>query len=96
MEDIEYFFGNSALHDYEIGRMIVDYSEGTILFQFISSEHEKIDYTIEQFISICFTKKEEWGKGKYIVSSEAFCNNGIWIIEIQLNSGDICRIMCYR
>ena len=51
---------------------------------------------IEQFISINFTKNEEWGKGKYVVSSDVSCNDGIWIIELQLNSGDVCNIKCYK
>lgn len=32
MESIESFFGNSVLHDYEIGRMEINYSEGTVYF----------------------------------------------------------------
>lgn len=96
MEDIELFFGNSVLHDYEIGKIEINYSEGTIFFQFIDPKQKKKDCVVKQFISINFTKNEEWGKGKYVVSSEASCNDGIWIIEIQLNSGDICSVKCYN
>ena len=96
MQDIECFFGNSVLHDCEIGRIEINYSEGTIFFQFIDSKHKKINYMIEQFISINFTKNEEWGKGKYVVSSDVSCYDGIWIIELQLNSGDVCNIKCYK
>ena len=96
MQDIEHFFGNSILHDYEIGRLDVNYSDGTVFFQFVDSEKIKKTYIVKQFISIYFTKNEEWGKGKYVVSSEVSCKNGIWIIEIQLNSGDICSVKCYN
>ena len=96
MEDIERFFGNSVLHDYEIGKMEINYSEGTVFLQFIDLKQAKKEYLIKQFISINFTKNEEWGKGKYVISSNVFFDNGIWIIEIQLNSGDICIIKCYK
>lgn len=95
MEGIERFFGNSVLHDYEIERIEINYSEGTIFFQFTDSGQKKQNYEIKQFISINFTKNEEWGKGKYVVSSDVSWNDGICIIEIQLNSGDICIVKCY-
>ena len=96
MEDIEIFFGNSALHDYEMGRIEINYSEGTVFFQFINSKQKRREYIIRQFVSVSFTKNEEWGMGKYVVSSEVSCSNGMWSIEIQLNSGDICSVMCRK
>lgn len=94
MENMERFFGNSVLHDCEIGKTEIDYSEGTVSFQFIDSKQEKREYVIKQFISICFTRNEEWGKGKYVVSSDVSFDNGICVIKIQLNSGDICTVRC--
>lgn len=96
MEGIEVFFGNSVLHDYEIGKIEINYSEGTVSFQFIDSKQEKKDYVVKKIVSINITKNEKWGKGKYIVSSDVSYNNGMWIIELQLNSGDICTVRCYK
>lgn len=96
MEDIERFFGNSVLHDYEISGIEISYSEGTIFFNFIDSKKEKKSYLVKQFISITFTKHEEWGTGKYVVFSSVVNNHGLWTIEIQLNSGDICIVKCYK
>lgn len=47
-------------------------------------------------IEIEFTNKEEWGKGTYVVSSDVFSSGDILIVEIQFNSGDICKIKCYK
>ena len=96
MKDIEQFFGNSVLHDYEVGRIEINYSEGIVFFQFINAKKEKKDYMVKQFLSVNFTRNEEWGTGKYVVSSEVSCNNEVWTIEIQLNSGDICSVTCYK
>ena len=94
MKCIEQFFGNSALHDFEMGEIEVNYSEGTILFHFITPKQQSADYLVKKFTSLSFKKNEEWGEGKYVVSSSVSCDDGIWTIKIQLNSGDTCLVKC--
>ena len=90
--NIKCFFENNALHDYEVGQISINYSNGTIILNLISDKCEMIELTIEHFKSISFTKDEPWGKGKYIVSSDAKKKMGEFILEFQLNSGDSCTM----
>lgn len=93
MQNIECFFENNALHDYEVGQISINYSNGTIIMSLISDKGEVIELAINHFKSISFTRDEPWGKGKYIVSSDAKKENGEFILEFQLNSGDTCTIV---
>lgn len=92
MKDIQYYFENNALHDYEVGQISIDYSNGTIILNLISDRGEVIEFEINHFKSITFSKDEPWGKGKYIVSSDVKKENGEFILEFQLNSGDNCTM----
>ena len=94
--DIEKLFGDSNLHDYKMEKIEIDYPKGTILLEFLDSKNEIKNIIIRQFIEIEFTNKEEWGKGTYVVSSDVFNTGDILIVEIQFNSGDICKIKYYR
>lgn len=96
MSNIESLFGNSVLHDYKIEKIEIDYPDEIIILQFLDSKSKKKSLVIEQFISIEFNNMQEWGKGTYIVASHVFNTNGILNIEIQLNSGDVCNIKCYK
>ena len=96
MTDMQKLFGDSTLHDYKMEKMEIDYVKGTILLQFLDSKNEIKKITIRQFIEIEFTNKEEWGKGTYVVSSDVFNMDNTINIELQFNSGDICRIKCYK
>lgn len=91
---IEYLFKNSALHDYKVEKIEIDYPKGSIILQFIDLKNKNIKIQINKFYLIEFTNYEEWGKGTYVVSSDIISKNGIYDIEIQLNSGDKCNIKC--
>ena len=40
MKDIKCFFENNALHDYEVGQISINYSNGTIIMSLISDKGE--------------------------------------------------------
>ena len=94
--DIEKLFGDSALHDCKMEKIEIDYPQGTIWLQFLTSKNEINEIIIRQFIEIEFTNKKEWGMGTYVVSSDVFCSGDIISIELQFNSGDICKIKSYK
>lgn len=96
MNAVEKVFGNSALHDYKMEKMEIDYPKGTIVLQFLNLRNTIKKFTIRQFIGIEFTNKEKWGKGTYVVSSDVFYIDNILNIELQFNSGDFCKIKCYE
>ncbi|MGN0245377.1 MAG: hypothetical protein ACI4DK_05380 [Lachnospiraceae bacterium] len=96
MMDIEKLFGDSALHDYKMEKIEIDYPKGIILLQFLTPKNEIKKIIIRQFFEIEFTNKEEWGKGTYVVSSDVFNLGDIINIELQFNSGDICKIKSYK
>lgn len=88
-----FLFENNALHDYEISQIIIDYPNGTITMNLFTDRGEAIEIVISNFTSVTFSKNEPWGKGKYIVSSNAVKTNDEFILELQLNSGDECTIV---
>ena len=53
-------------------KMEIDYPKGTIVLQLLNSKNIIKKITIRRFIDIEFTNKEKWGKGTYVVSSDAF------------------------
>ena len=96
MMDLEGLFGDSALHDWKMEKIEIDYPQGTILLQFLTSKNETKNIMIRQFSEIQFTNKEDWGKGTYVVSSDISNLGAIINIELQFNSGDICKIKGYK
>ena len=96
MNDVEKVFANSALHDYKMEKMEIDYPKGTVVLQLLNLKNIIKKITISRFIDIEFTNKEKWGKGTYVVSSDAFYIDNILNIELQFNSGDFCKIKCYE
>lgn len=96
MDNLEKFFKNSCLHDYEICKLEIDYSLGTILFKFLDETRQLKSCLIDKFLYVSFDKKEPWGKGKYVVYSDIYSEDDTWVIEIQLNSGDTCKIVCNK
>lgn len=93
MQNIECFFENNALHDYEISQINIDYPNGLIIINLYTDRHEAIEIIINKFSSITFSKNEPWGKGTYIASSNVEKINDEFILELQLNSGDTCTIV---
>lgn len=96
MDSLKKIFGDSVLHDYRMEKMEIDYPKGVIILHFLDFKNELKSFVIKQFLSVEFTNKEEWGKGTYIVWSDVFDTDEICDIEIQFNSGDICKIKCYK
>jgi hypothetical protein len=92
MKDINCLFENNALHDYEVDKMIVDYSNGSIEINLITDKLQSMEIIVNNFKSITFSKNEPWGKGKYVVSSDAKNVNNKCVLEFQLNSGDTCTM----
>lgn len=93
MQNIEWYFENNALHDYEISQINIDYPNGSIIIGLYTDRHAAIELTINEFSSIAFSNNKPWGKGKYIVSSNLKKTNEECVFEFQLNSGDICTIV---
>ena len=49
MNAVEKVFGNSALHDYKMEKMEIDYPKGTIVLQFLNLRNAIKKFTIRQF-----------------------------------------------
>lgn len=92
MKDIKCLFENNALHDYEIGQVIVDYTNGVIEMNLLTDKSQAIKITVNNFCSVTVSKNEPWGKGKYVVSSDYKETDSKCVVELQLNSGDVCTI----
>ena len=92
MIEIINFFNNSRLHDYELGLIQVDYVDSRVKIQFKNPQGKICEITIKDIISFYISHEEEWGEGKYIVASDVRVEDNIYIVEFQLNSGDICII----
>jgi len=85
---------HSGLHDYEIIEMNINYNNATVVLQLRSPSGELSQLTINNFVLFKINHEEEWGKGKYVVSSDLELNDisKTYDLEIQLNSGDIIFI----
>jgi len=80
---------NSGLHDYEIVDIKVNYNNANITIMFNTPEGRKYELNIEKFISFTISHEEVWGKGKYVCSSDVrLVNDNVYMLEIELNSGD--------
>lgn len=90
------FFSNSNIHDYELSDIFINYQEDVIRMEFIDCKNEFCEIYIPHFISFSLSREEVWGKGKYVVSSDVNIHDGIYILEIQLNSGDKCVVKYYN
>ena len=96
MDIIYNFFSDSKIHDYEIGNIFINYLDNIIKIDFYNEKNELINICINDFKKISMVNKEPWGKGKYVVSSDVEIYDEIRVVNIQLNSGDICKIeYCY-
>ena len=89
MNDVEKVFANSALHDYKMEKMEIDYPKGTVVLQLLNLKNIIKKITISRFIDIEFTNKEKWGKGTYVVSSDAFYIDNI--LNIKKFSKNVCK-----
>lgn len=85
-------FSNSRIHDYELKSINVNYEDSIIHMEFRDDKLKLCNICIENFLSFHIEHEEAWGKGKYVLSSEVETRDGIYVIEIQLNSGDKCII----
>ena len=92
MKDIKCLFENNALHDYEVGQMIVDYTNGVIEMNLLTDKLQPIKVIVNNFSSVTVTKNEPWGEGKYVVSSNVKEIDNKCVLELQLNLGDVCTI----
>ncbi len=80
---------NSGLHDYEIVEIEVDYNNANIIMVYNSPDGKRYEFNIEKFITFTISHEEAWGKGKYVCSSEIqLVNDNMYMLEIELNSGD--------
>lgn len=85
---------DSGLHDYEILNINVNYSDASINLQFKDHSGVLRCLKINDFTMFRISHNEEWGKGKYVASSDLELNdiNKTLDLEIQFNSGDIIFI----
>lgn len=88
-------FKSSQLHDYELLEINVNYINVEINIKLKSPAGVDCDINISNFISCEVSHKEPWGSGKYIVfSNETYDETKkIKIMELELNSGDIVKII---
>ena len=92
MNYLHQYFKNSRIHDYKLYNISVDYSNQTIIMVFKNLSNCIEEIKINNFLYFSITNKKEWGIGDYVVFSDSYKNNDIITIEIQLNSGDMCKI----
>lgn len=85
---------NSGLHDYEIADICVIYSQGRIVLNMKTPQGADFLLVINCFVSFKITHMENWGKGKYICSSDVKKehSSSTTLLEIKLNSGDEIEI----
>ncbi len=83
---------NHYLHDYEIGNIILNYNDGIFQIQLFNSRGDEEKLIINDFTHISVTRKEEWGKSKYIAASDIKEDVSSIAAYIQLCSGDEINI----
>lgn len=89
---------NSAIHDYELNEISINYVKNNVKL-IISLYPEQIQIIqIDNFINFEISHNEPWGTGKYINYSEIdyTSNKESYFISIELNSGDIIKIQCQK
>ena len=84
------------LHDYEIGKIIIDYNEGIIQIQLFDPKGAEDELIIDGFTNIDIVRKEEWGKSKYIAASDMEEVGSFINAYIQLCSGDEINVRVGR
>lgn len=94
MDEIVRIFSHNNLHDFLLKNIVVDYISSSIFLNLIDCARTEKEIVISDFESITINNKSPWGLGAYIVSSDATYNNKSITFEFQLNSGDICTIIC--
>jgi hypothetical protein len=85
-------FAESGLHDYELIKLSADYTRGEVSLEMKDPMGQPESLAVGGVVSVEMTRSQPWGAGSYIVSSDITENDGIKLLEIQLNSGDEVRI----
>lgn len=83
---------NSGIIDCEVKNICIDYANSSIVIELKSPNGMQHTLKIDNFEEISISKKEPWGKGKYVVASDCQNCGDNGNIEIQLNSGDLIKI----
>ncbi|MBQ3010202.1 MAG: hypothetical protein IJA20_06050 [Methanocorpusculum sp.] len=84
---------NSGIADYELGKIEVDYSNGRMLFHMRNRKLQPERLEIDGLEEFRIERREPWGAGIYVTASDYQLCDGKIEIEIQLNSGDMIRII---
>lgn len=84
---------DNGIVDYEIGTILVDYSNGSIHMKLKTPKLISAVLEIINFEEININRKEPWGTGIYVTASEIKYDANKIIAEIQLNSGDLLKIV---
>jgi hypothetical protein len=78
----------SDMHDYEVIRLDVDYTDAAADLHLKDPYGKAIIIHITEIRDISVTHKEPWGKGTYIASSSIETNRKNRTLMLELNSGD--------
>ena len=78
----------SDMHDYEVIRLDVDYTNAATDLHLKDPYGKAIIMHITEIRDISVTHKEPWGKGTYIASSSIETNRKNRTLMLELNSGD--------
>lgn len=89
-------FSHSKLHDYELCSVSIDYVNKQIHIHVISPQGDLREIAVDGVISVQMSLTENWGKGKYIASTDIVQRNEYTTIEVTLNSGDELTIQITR
>ena len=94
MEQNLKLFKNSNIHDYELLKINVNYLDSEINISFNTATKTNLNICIKNFMTFEISHKEPWGKGSYVCFSDLTYDKkqNLYIIEIELNSGDIMKI----
>lgn len=86
---------DSAIADYEIGNLCIDYVNNSVVIEMKTPRNVSDTLRFDNFEEVSITRKELWGAGIYVAASEVLNCGDKMVVEIQLNSGDMIRIITH-
>ena len=83
---------DSGLHDHNMLSLNIDNIGAVINIILKAPDSSCIKLMIEDFTELKMTRREPWGKGTYVASSDLRTEKDKSYIDIELNSGDTVNI----